>query len=112
MGVTQLIGNQAESAAAEQLERAGLVILTRNYRVKSGEIDIVARDGDTLVFIEVRKRRNDHYGGAGASIDWRKRERLVRAAQHYLLHLHPTPPCRFDAILVTGTNSEWIRDAF
>ena len=112
MGATQISGAAAESAAAALIERAGLEVITRNYRTKAGEIDLIARDGTTLVFIEVRKRANMRFGGAHASIDWRKQQRIVRAAQHYLLGFRTPPPCRFDAILVEGETVEWLRDAF
>ncbi len=104
-------GAAAEDAAGRMLERHGLLILARNYRTKGGEIDIVAADGDALVFVEVRLRRNGRFGGAGASIDFRKQARIVRAARHFLLS-RPSCPCRFDAVLVSDDGMEWIRDAF
>lgn len=106
-----LRGRRAESLAAAHLERAGLTIVARNYRCKAGELDLVAREGRTLVFVEVRFRSSDRFGGAAASIDRAKRARLVRAAEHYLLG-RPAPACRFDAVLVTGSDVQWIRNAF
>jgi putative endonuclease len=85
--------------------------------MSEGEIDIVAEDRGTLVFVEVRMRRSDEFGGAGGSIDAFKRRRLVRAAQHFLLQHHSSgsrlPPCRFDVITADGEGiRDWIRDAF
>jgi putative endonuclease len=69
------------------------------------------RDG-TLVFVEVRARRDASHGGAAASIGATKRRRVVRAAQHYLLRLPSPPPCRFDVVTVEGDTVEWLRGAF
>ncbi|MBN4659331.1 YraN family protein, partial [Escherichia coli] len=69
------------------------------------------RDG-TLVFVEVRRRRSVAHGGAAASISWAKRERIVRAAQHFLLRLPSPPPCRFDVVAIDGDRLEWLRAAF
>lgn len=107
-------GRDAETLAGAFLQRAGLAIVTRNYRCRFGEIDLIARDGDTLVFVEVRMRASDRFGGAAASITGAKRGRLLRAARHYIARLAPAPPCRFDALLVNGADRsiEWIKDAF
>lgn len=109
----QARGAQAEDRARAHLERAGLRLLTRNYRCPRGEIDLVMADGDTLVFVEVRFRASRAFGGAAASVDARKRARLVAAAQHYLL-AHPADrPCRFDVVAADGEAAiEWLRDAF
>ena len=106
-------GARAEALAAQFLMRRGLAIVARNFRTRRGEIDLVARDGATLVFVEVRLRRSDDFGGAAASITARKRERLVAAAGAYLAMLGREPPCRFDAILMRGLDAgtiEWRRD--
>ncbi len=108
-------GALAEQWAAQYLQRQGLQLLERNYRSRYGEIDLVMRDGATLVFVEVRLRRNADFGGAAASLDARKQQRLVRTAQHYLAGLGHTPPCRFDALLMDdaqGINAQWLRNAF
>jgi putative endonuclease len=109
----QARGAQAEDRARAHLERAGLKLLTRNYRCPRGEIDLVMADGDTLVFVEVRFRASRAFGGAAASVDARKRARLVAAAQHYLL-AHPADrPCRFDVVAADGEAAiEWLHDAF
>jgi putative endonuclease len=106
-------GAAAEALAAEFLVARGLVILTRNYRCRSGEVDLIARDRDTLVFVEVRLRSSAAFGGAGASITASKRQRIARAAKHYLGKLGHEPPCRFDAILLDALDSqriEWLRN--
>ena len=113
----QRAGDAAEAEACARLEAAGCRILGRNVRYREGEIDIVADDGGTLVFVEVRMRRSDRFGGADGSVDAFKRRRLVRAAQHFLLQHFGggsrTPPCRFDVITADGDGiRDWIRDAF
>jgi putative endonuclease len=106
-------GARAEAFAAEYLMRHGLAIVARNFRTRFGEIDLVARDGAVLVFVEVRMRSSDDYGSAAESITPRKRARLVAAANGYLAMLGREPPCRFDAILMRSLDPgtiEWRRD--
>jgi putative endonuclease len=107
-------GQAAEALAAEFLTRQGLAILQRNFRCRFGEIDLIARDGDAVVFVEVRMRGRGEFGGAAESITASKRGRLVKAAGFYLAGQRKTPRCRFDAVLVSGPEGriEWIRDAF
>lgn len=106
-------GADAEQAAEAFLRARGLRCITRNFRCRMGEIDLVMQDGDTLVFVEVRQRKSNAYGGAAESIDAAKRRRLVAAAHFYLSRSPALPPCRFDAVLITGTaKPDWIRDAF
>ncbi len=113
-------GSVYESLAAEWLEDRGLTIIGRNYRCKVGEIDLVALDGTTLVFVEVRARSRSRFATAAASVDHRKRQRLLRSAQHYL-RCHPQAaafPCRIDVIAIEPRQSladadvRWIRAAF
>lgn len=113
----QLTGDRAEDLAVAFLECNDLRILERNYRVRGGEIDCIALDGDTLVFVEVRFRKNAKFGGAAASIDRRKQQRIIHAAQVYLLKnaRQANRPCRFDCLLLDTLNTEhvnWIKDAF
>jgi putative endonuclease len=107
-------GRDAEEIAAAFLQSHGLTILERNYRCRLGEIDLVARDGTTTVFVEVRQRRSSSFGGAAASITAAKRSKLLRAARHYMSRLRTLPQCRFDALLIQGEppRIEWIRNAF
>lgn len=110
----QRCGDGAEEAAARLLERHGLQIVARNYRTRLGEIDLIARDGAMLVFVEVRMRSSARFGGALASIGPRKRARIAAAARHFLAHLGHEPPCRFDVVaLEDGAGPPtWLRGAF
>jgi len=107
-------GRRAEELAAAYLQQKGLALVERNYRCRYGEIDLIARDGATLVFVEVRMRSADRYGGAARSITAAKRAKLLRAARHYLARVRPVPACRFDALLVSGDHAsiEWLPNAF
>ena len=111
-------GKAAEERACAYLNTQGLQLLTRNYHCRRGEIDLVMRHGQYLVFIEVRYRRSARFGSAAESVDGRKQGRLLAAAQHYLQqHRVQTQPCRFDVVAITadrGDNSaiQWIQDAF
>jgi putative endonuclease len=108
---TKQIGDAGEEAAVRHLVAHGLSVLSRNFRVKGGEIDIICRDGASTVFIEVRRRAKGNFGGAGASITATKQRRLILAARHWLAR-HGDAPCRFDCVLIDGDQLEWIRDAF
>ena len=107
-------GEDAENLAATFVQRAGLKLVARNYRCRFGEIDLIVRDGNTLVFVEVRMRTSDRYGGAAASITAAKRAKLLRAARHYIADIARPPACRFDALLVNGKDRsiEWLKNAF
>ena len=107
-------GRDAEAMAAAFLQARGLTILERNYRCRLGEIDLVAREGGTTVFVEVRRRASSAFGDAAASITSAKRLKLLRAARHYMSRLRTLPECRFDALLIDGEPPciEWIRNAF
>lgn len=105
-------GKEAENHAAVFLQNHGLRLVARNYRCRMGEIDLIMEHGGTLVFIEVRMRRSENFGGAAASINVHKQRRLIHAAQHYLQQQAKLPPCRFDALLLDGHKIEWIKDAF
>ncbi len=108
-------GAEAEQRAAQFLQRRGLMLLHKNYRCRLGEIDLIMRDGATVVFVEVRLRSRSDFGGPAASIGATKQTRLRRTAEHYLSTLRHTPPCRFDAVLLRSREPaqvEWIRNAF
>jgi putative endonuclease len=107
-------GARAEDLCAELMRRAGLRVLARNWRCRHGEIDLVAEERGTLVFAEVRFRRDERFGGAAESITAAKRARLVAAAQLYLAG-RPQADCRFDVLLLDALELErvrWIRNAF
>ncbi len=107
-------GEHAENLAAAFLQGKGLQIVARNYRCRFGEIDLIALDGKTLVFVEVRLRSSERFGGAAASITAAKRAKLSRAARHYLAGVARAPACRFDALLLNGRDNsiEWLKNAF
>lgn len=107
-------GELAENLAADYLQLHGLRLIERNYRCRMGEIDLILADGPVLVFAEVRLRRRADFGGAAASVTAAKRQRILRAARHYLSGRAETP-CRFDVVALdalAAENIEWIRDAF
>ena len=108
-------GAQAEQWAAQYLQRQGLKPVVQNYRSRFGEIDLIMQDGAALVFVEVPLRRNADFGGAAASIDTHKQQRIIRTAQQYLATLARTPPCRFDVVLMgdaRGGQVQWLKNAF
>jgi len=123
------LGVQAEDVAARYLQQRGLKLVCRNYRSCFGEIDLILRDGDVLVFVEVRMRSSQQFGGAAVSIDLRKQTKIIRTAQYYLATLSHIPACRFDAVLIAAqipnavqaqdslfafqnANIEWLKNAF
>jgi putative endonuclease len=109
----QLLGKIAENRAERLLCSAGLVILARNWRCRQGEIDLIARDGETLVFVEVRSRASNRHGSAADSITLHKQRRVIAAARHYLQTLPRHPACRFDVVLLEGDSPpHWLRAAF
>lgn len=103
-------GQQGEDAALAHLTAHGLTLVERNFRCKGGELDLIMRERDTLVFIEVRQRTSANCGGAAASITSAKKKRLIIAAQVYLLRLKTLPPCRFDVVAIDGGNLSWLRN--
>ncbi|MDE2491807.1 MAG: YraN family protein [Elusimicrobia bacterium] len=105
-------GRKAEERAASFLEAKGMTIVERNFRAKTGEIDLVARDGDEMVFVEVRSRASRDFGGAAASVDAGKRRRLVRAARVWLAARGWDGACRFDVVAVDGGTLEHLPAAF
>lgn len=115
---TTSIGNKMEGLAERYLTGAGLHIVERNFRGRFGEIDLIAREGSTLVFIEVRYRRGRQFGGAGASVDFRKQRKLLATANGYLQYRKLDCPCRIDVITIEpGTSPDsldinWVKNAF
>lgn len=105
-------GLAAEERAAKHLEGKGYSILARNFTAKLGELDIVARDGETVVFVEVRARSREDFGGAAESVVWSKRRKLIRAAQLYIQKNALDCPMRFDVVTIQGETLEHIEDAF
>jgi putative endonuclease len=118
-GSTKARGDAAEAVALAHLQRQGLTLVERNYRVargpraRGGEIDLILRDRDgTLVFCEVRARRSAAQGGAAASVGAAKQRSLVLAAQHYLLRFATPPACRFDVVAIDDGRIQWLPGVF
>ena len=117
-GNPRLFGQSAELAADAYLQKKGYRILGRNVRLNSGELDLVAQLGETVVFIEVKARRTETYGGVSYAIDRRKEQRVIKLAAQYLAkHKLNGQPCRFDVILckegqMTSIEIEHIENAF
>lgn len=107
-------GSLYEKKAAAFLEQKGLVIISRNFCCRGGEIDLIARDGKYLVFVEVRYRRTEKSGSARASVDRKKQRRISNAARFYLLRYGygDSADCRFDVVAFEGERIYWIKNAF
>lgn len=114
-------GNDAEQLACEYLEERGLKLVIRNFSISAGEVDLIMRDAnddETLVFIEVRYRKNSDFGGAAASVTHKKQQRIIKAALAYQQMHSPQLSMRFDVVAIEGdnisSNSEinWIKSAF
>ncbi|MBC7978322.1 MAG: YraN family protein [Myxococcales bacterium] len=106
-------GASAEADAAQLLIDAGYRLVERNFRCKAGELDIVARDGDILVFVEVRSRADDAYGGAAEMIRRNKQRRVARVAACYIEMMAPAfDECRFDIVAITAGEAVLLKDAF
>ena len=112
--MTSLLGQSAEAHAERFLIAQGLKRVARNWRCRFGEIDLVMREGATLVFVEVRMRSHADFGGAAASVTSTKQRKLLAAAKLYLSTLAEMPPCRFDVVALTDQRAtpEWIKSAF
>ena len=96
---TKTVGDRGEALAADYLEQKGLSILERKYRTPVGEIDLIAREGRTLVFVEVKTRKGMRYGRPAAAVGREKQRRIVRAALWYTIRKQgEMPPCRFDVV--------------
>ncbi|MFO1258421.1 MAG: YraN family protein [Gammaproteobacteria bacterium] len=114
---SRLIGQQVEDFAAQYLSQQGIQILEKNFQCKAGEIDIVGRMANILVFVEVRYRRSREFGHPLETVTRAKQIKLIRTAQYYLQRFRNHPPdCRFDVISAIGSISqldwEWIPNAF
>ncbi len=103
-------GRLGEDAALAHLLRHGLLLVERNFLCKGGEIDLIMRERDALVFVEVRQRGGARHGGAAASVTPAKQRRLVCAAQVYLQRLARLPPCRFDLVAIDAGALRWLRN--
>ncbi len=112
----KMLGRKGEDRAAVYLARQGYRILERNYTTPSGEIDVIAMEGDTVVFVEVKTRTSDAFGAPELAVNARKQQRMIRAALGYIKYkkLHQVP-CRFDVVAISAGKDqdvELIRNAF
>ncbi|MBT1445334.1 YraN family protein [Shewanella sp. JM162201] len=105
-------GQLAEDNALSYLCNQGLKLEARNVRYPFGELDLVMRDGRTWVFVEVKYRTPKGFGDAVEALSFAQQQRLRRAASHYLQRQHIDAPCRFDVVAISGTQLQWIKDAF
>ncbi|MBR2766339.1 MAG: YraN family protein [Blautia sp.] len=110
----RLLGAEKENLAAAWLEDQGLRILARNYRCRLGEIDLIAKDQETVVFLEIKYRKNPDKGEAVWAVDMRKQRVISKVAKYYLTAVFRSVdiPCRFDVIGIDGEQITWIRNAF
>ncbi|KAB8311873.1 YraN family protein [Erwinia endophytica] len=111
----QQMGAGAEQQARRLLEQAGLTFVAANVRFRAGEIDLIMRDGQTWVFVEVRYRRNALFGGAAASVTRTKQRKLLKTAAMWLSHRREsleTADCRCDVVAITGARVDWLPNAF
>lgn len=114
--MSQQIGFAAEEHAKIYLQNQGLRLVVANYHSRMGELDLIMTDGAYLVFIEVRARSSSRFGGALASVDAKKRLKLIKTAQTFLMknRRYQTWPIRFDVVSLQGKgqNIQWVKDAF
>ncbi len=112
-------GNLIEDKAQKHLAQQGLKPVDKNYLCRSGEIDLIMIDNNTLVFVEVRYRKNSKFGSAAESVNWQKQQKLIKTAQHFIQSQKKWQnlPCRFDVVACQNDNTEaldfdWIKNAF
>lgn len=118
--MSRIIGKTHEDVACTYLQEKGLKLLERNFSCKRGEIDLIMQEGSSIVFVEVRYRKNNLYGTGAETISALKQKKLIMAAQVFLSYKrwHNTYPCRFDVLSLSKDTQEnrssvqWIRDAF
>lgn len=109
------VGQAAEHFARDYLVSKGLSFVQSNFYCKQGEIDLIMKERDSLVFVEVRYRSSSAFGSAAESVTYPKQQKVLRAAEYYLMqHRIPNHFCRFDVIGIAGNQKEveWIKDAF
>ena len=108
------VGTDHETMACDYLQRSGMRIICRNFRVKAGEIDIIAQDGNVLVFVEVKYRSSMEYGGAQYAVSIKKQKKIVRVAQWFMAKykIPDDTYCRFDAVLIDGNDIIHIKNAW
>jgi len=111
-------GNKAEEIAFNYLSAKGLLLVEKNFRSRYGEIDLIMREGEILIFVEVRYRNTDRYGDGAESVTTAKQNRIIRTANHFLtIRKLDNNLCRFDVVSASNLGNskmqiEWIKDAF
>jgi len=107
------IGQQAEDVALKFLQTKGMRLIARNYRCKLGEIDLVMQDDGALVFIEVRYRKQSDFGDGAESVDFRKQQKIIRSAEHFLQQhrQYSQSPCRIDVISISKLHNTDCQEA-
>lgn len=104
------VGRDAEARAQRFLEQQGLILIEKNFRCRGGEIDLIMREQKILVFVEVRFRKDQRFGGAAASVGPVKQQRMWRSASIYLMRFLRPPACRFDLVAIEGDDLHWIKN--
>jgi len=103
----QALGIYGENLAVAEIERRGYAVLARRYRTRHGEIDIVARDGETIVFVEVKVKETAEFGTGSEAVTARKQQRIISMAVDYLARNRLTAkPCRFDVVAIDGVGDD------
>lgn len=107
-------GSDSEQLACTYLQEHGLTLVEQNFSSRYGEVDIIMRESDTLVFVEVRYRKNNHFGGAAASVTPAKQQKIIKTALSYQQRHAPNDGIRFDIFAIEGdsTKVEWLKNAF
>ncbi len=112
---TKMIGDLGEKLALEYLQNKGLKLVRKQYRSRFGECDLIMRDKDVLVFVEVRYRKSSVFCLPEETINYKKQQRLLKTAEYFLFN-HPTSDCRMDVVAISGQEPNfkitWIPDAF
>ena len=108
----QTAGAAGEARALAHLQQHGMVLVQQNFLCKVGEIDLVMREGQTIVFVEVRSRTDARHGSAAESVTPTKQRRLLLTAQRYLQRYRLPPACRFDVVAIDGDVLNWLRNVF
>ena len=106
----QALGQEGELQALHYLQKQGLIHIESNFRRPFGEIDLILREEQTLIFVEVRSRAKGRFGGAAVSVTHTKQRRLKLAAQAYLQRFRHVPPCRFDVVAIDDGKIDWIKN--
>ena len=108
------VGSSYEGLAADFLKKQGLRILEMNYRIRSGEIDIIAEDNKFLVFVEVKYRKNSSAGHPEEAVNMNKIRQICKVSDHYRLYkkISPSRACRYDVVAIEGEDIRWYKNAF